>query len=121
MFFLGLPLVLVVTVFVAAAEGLSPLWLVLSGVIAMPVYAMIPGVLDNAAPFSNPTEEAKSASNFPIMMLSMVGAFAIAGAATAASAMGLLAYFLILEAIVSACLCFGFQKLVARSRWRVFD
>jgi len=121
MLFLGLPLVLALCAYVLFTGHYSFLWLVLAGLIAMPVYAMIPGVMENATPLSNPIEEAKSTSNFPVMMLSMFGSFLVAGAATAAAAMGFLAYFLILEAAVAIFLCFVMQKIVARRGWRVCD
>lgn len=121
MLFLGLPLVLVLTAYVAFTGHLENLWLVLAGVIAMPVYAMIPGTVDNSTPLSNPIEEAKSTSNFPIMMLSMFGSFFVAGAATAASALGYLAYFLVLETVIAVALCLFLQKQVNRHGWRSYD
>jgi ABC-2 type transport system permease protein len=121
MLFLGLPLVLALVAYVVFTRHFDYLWLVLAGLIAMPVYAMIPGIMENATPLSNPIEEAKSTSNFPIMMLSMFGSFCIAGVATFASAIGYLAYFLIAEAVAAVLLCLAMKKLVARHGWRTYD
>jgi len=119
--FLSVPMLIVLTVFMAATHGLSAVWLILPGVIALPVYAMIPGVTGNATPLSNPIEEAKSMSNLPVMMGSMFAAMAIGGLATAASVMGFLAYFLVLESIASLILCLILRTAVSRSTWRSYD
>ena len=80
LFFLTLPLLLVFAVlaFVLRADS-AQLLLLLPGVIALPVYALIPSLRGGAVPFSVPTEEAKSAgrglSMIGVMLISMVLAF----------------------------------------------
>ena len=118
---LGMPLVLVLCAYVVFSGQLSFLPLVLAGLIAMPVYAMVPGVMDDATPLSNPIEESKNAMNFPIMMVSMFGAFAVAGTATLAFANGLIAYFLALETLIAIALCVVMQKIIAGRGWRAYD
>jgi len=119
--FLALPMLLGLAIFAAVTQGFSSLWVILPGVIALPVYALIPGIIGNATPLSNPLEEAKSMNNMPIMMVSMLGAFGVAGAATAAAAVGFLPLFLIAEVVVSGVLCFVLNSIVAKSTWRVYD
>ncbi len=53
----------------------APLLLLLPGMVALPVYALVPCVMGEAVPLSKPTEEAKSTSRglkfFAVMMVSM--------------------------------------------------
>ena len=59
--------------------------------------------------------------NFPIMMVSMFGAFAVAGIATLAFVNGLIAHFLALETLIAIALCFVMQKIIAGRGWRAYD
>ena len=118
---LSLPMVILLFVFAAIFLGPATLWLLLPGVLALPVYSMIPAVFENAVPLSNPQEEAKSMNSFPILMLSMLGSFGIAAAAMALSAIGLLPYFLIGELAAVVGICLLFRAKIAKSRFRVYD
>jgi len=121
MFFLCVPMLIMLLAFVVIMEGPSSVWLILPGVIAMPAYALIPGIIGNATPLSNPMEEAKSMNNMPIMMLSTFGAMGIGGVATTASSMGFLAIFLIIETISSVALCCFLYSITKKATWRVYD
>jgi hypothetical protein len=118
---LCVPLLMVLAIFIGVTQGAAALLLILPGAIAMPAYALVPGLFGDITPLSSPQEEAKSASNFPIMMVSLAGSFGLAGLASVTSAMGLLPYFLILEAIVSVVLCIFINAIVAKSSWRIVD
>jgi hypothetical protein len=69
-FFLTLPMLLGLSIFFAVMHGISGIEMMVAGLFALPVYAMIPGTFDNSTPLSNPIEEAKSLNNMPVMMLS---------------------------------------------------
>ena len=119
--FLCFPMILALSIFCVISEGPRSLLLVLAGVLALPVFSLLPSVIGNSTPLSNPTEEAKSANNMPIMMLSTFAALGVAAAATAASYFGLIGVFLIVEAAISGVVSLFLQRIVARQTWRLYD
>ncbi len=120
-FFLTLPMMVALSIFFVATRGISSLGMVLSGLFALPIYAMIPGAFENAAPLSNPIEEAKSLNNMPVMMLSIFGSIGVAGGATLFASLGLLPVFWVIEAIVSAIACVLMHRLTLKRGWRTYD
>ena len=119
--FLTLPLLAGLSIFAVVTQGGDSLWFVLVGAIALPIYTLIPGATGDATPLSNPIEEAKSARNMPVMMLSLFGAIGLAGAATGASALGFFFPFLAVEMVVSLIICYFLQLQVAKRKWRLYD
>jgi hypothetical protein len=74
-----LPFFLVLGAFALSAGGHPPRWwLLLPGLIALPVYSMIPGSDGDAVPLSRAGEEAKSASRGLVMIGSALVAIVIA-------------------------------------------
>ena len=119
--FMSLPMVALLFGYVLLFERPATLLLLLPGVIALPVYAMIPAMFDNAVPLSNPQEEAKSLNSFPILMVSAFGSFGIAGAAVACAAAGWFSYFLVVETAAAVSVCMIFRTHIAKRSFRVYD
>ena len=119
--FLTIPLLAGLAIFAAFSQGGASLWFVLVGVIALPIYTLIPGATGDATPLANPVEEAKAAKNMPVMMASIFGAIGLAGIATGAAAFGFLYPFLAVETVVSFMICYFLQLRVAKSTWRLYD
>lgn len=118
---LGLPTFGLLVVATAFLQGMAALWLILPGLIALPVYSLIPSLMANSTPLSNPIEEAQSAANFPITILSLAVAMVLAGVGTGAQYMGLLAPFLAVEAAVSVLLCLVLSKRASNRTWPAWD
>jgi hypothetical protein len=96
------------------------LLLLLPGLIAMPVYALIPS-LRGAVPLSQPTDEVKSAgrglSMAGIILLSTI----IAGIATLSWIEGFFWYFVAIELLVAICLYTAINSKLNRKRWAPVD
>jgi len=96
------------------------LLLLVPGLIAMPVYALIPS-LGGAVPLSQPTDEAKSAgrglSMVGIILVSMI----IAGIATLTWTEGFFWYFVAIELSVAICLYVAMHFKLNRKRWAPVD
>jgi ABC-2 type transport system permease protein len=91
--------------------------LLLPGLIALPVFALVPGVTGNAVPLSVPTEEAKSAGRGLRLMAAMLVSMAVSGLALGAQAAGLFKWFLLAEIILVAAIYAGLRIRCASVRW----
>lgn len=91
--------------------------LLIPGILALPVYAMIPCVRGRAVPLCRPTEEAKSARRAltPIMVMLLAGV--LSGVAAWAWSGGWLAPFLAVELVLVAMAYFLLRSVAARARW----
>jgi ABC-2 type transport system permease protein len=119
---LTLPLLLSLAVFAwFTRHDSSRLFLLLPGVITLPVFAMVPCLGGKAVPLSQPTEEAKSASRGLTMMGAMFASMAVAGVASVARAGGWFIWFLAIEAIFVAGLYVGMRASLARARWQAVE
>ncbi|HAB15919.1 MAG TPA: hypothetical protein PLX89_20745 [Verrucomicrobiota bacterium] len=105
---------LVAWAFVGATSDLA---LLLPGLIALPVYALIPCLGGNAVPFSVPSEEAKSASRGLSMIGVMVVSMAGAGVALWAWSSGWFEWFLLGESVAVIGLYIGMRRAVQSARW----
>jgi hypothetical protein len=96
---------------------LSHLPLLLPGVIALPVYSMIPCLRGKAVPFSLPTEEAKSATRG----LSMIGfvfvSMGVAGLAIWSWSGGWFSRFLAVELLLAIGIYLTLRLSVTTARW----
>jgi hypothetical protein len=99
----------------------AKLTLLLAGIISLPAVSMLPCANGEAVPFSQPSEEAKSAGRG----LQMVGvtfvSMAVAGVATVADSLGLLWWFLAIEAIVAAGVYAFLRYRCSAARWPSID
>jgi hypothetical protein len=117
-FALTIPLfALVIALALALGIELSKLRLLLVGAIALPALSMVPCLSGEAVPFSQPSEEAKSAGRGIQMVGVMFVSMLIAGGAAAVDAFGVFWWFLGLEAVVAAGVYAVLHHLCAKARW----
>jgi hypothetical protein len=93
----------------------------LPGVLALPVYALLPCLGGRAVPLSLPTEEAKSAGRGLSMIGVMFVAMALAGVTSWAWQGGWFWRFVAGEAVLVAGLYAGLRRLVTVARWPSID
>jgi hypothetical protein len=99
--FLTLPMLVVIGAVILLVHGPGPkLLLLLPGVVALPVYALVPGLIGKAIPLSAPIEEGKSAGRGLTMMSVMFISFALAGIADFMFSRGWFWPFLAAETII---------------------
>jgi hypothetical protein len=91
--------------------------LLLPGIIALPVYAMLACLKGNAVPFSLPSEEAKSAGRGLKMIAVMMASGLLALAATLCWNYGFFRWLLLAEVFVALGLYWPMRASVASSRW----
>jgi hypothetical protein len=111
--------VLVAAVLLASLLGSAHthLPLLLPGIIALPLYAMLPCLKGNAVPFSLPSEEAKSAGRGLKMIGVMMASGVLAVAATLCWNYGFFKWLLLAEVFVVIGLYIPMRASVASSRW----
>jgi hypothetical protein len=116
--FIALPM-LILFAGVAWLLGASPanLALLLPGIIALPLYSLIPGLRGQVVPLSQPIESAKAAGRGLIMIVIMIISFALAGLAAFAWSQGWFGWFLGVEIVVSAGLYMVFRRTLNASPW----
>ncbi|MEO7520432.1 MAG: hypothetical protein ABIW79_01320 [Gemmatimonas sp.] len=93
------------------------LLLMLPGLVALPVYAMIPCLGGKAVPLSRPPDEAKAARRTSLTMLVMFSSAALAGIASFLHTRGYFVHFLIAETAVAATAYLFMRASLARERW----
>jgi hypothetical protein len=115
---LGLPMLLLYSLG-ATLLHVRPgeLLLFLPGLMAVPVYALIPASLTGAIPLSRPTEEAKSAGRGLWFIVTMFVTLGLGGVALLARSRGYFGEFLLGEAVVSAAVYLLLHRKLARVRW----
>jgi len=115
---LALPMLLLVGLIVWLLRGdLTPLILFLPGIIALPVFALVPGLGGRGVPLSLPIDAAKSAGRGLNMMLVMAITFGLAIVASMAWTQGWFWWLVLVEAIVAVCLYCGMRLSLAKTRW----
>ncbi len=119
---LTLPLFVVFMVSVYfLSHGAMALALLAPGVIALPVFSIIPTIGGGAIPLSRPVEDAKSIGRglifVPVMIVSMI----IAGMAAWAWTTGWFAWFLLGETMLAAAIYFPLKLNLAAARWESLE
>ena len=115
---LALPMMLLVGLIVWLLRGsFSELVLLLPGVIALPVFALVPHLGGHGVPLSQPTDAAKSATRGLNIMLVMVIAFALAGLASYSWTQGWFRWLVVGEATVAVGLYSALRWSLASARW----
>ncbi len=99
-------------------KDLSQFCLLLPGIIALPIYALVPAVIGHAVPLSSPIEEAKSAGRGLTMVLVMFISIALSGLASFAWERAWFWQFLSVETIAAAILYFVMRSMLDRIRWK---
>ena len=115
---LTLPVLVVFGLFAWVMRGqVTELALLLPGLIALPVYSLIPNLGGKGVPLSLPTEEAKSAGRG----LTMIGVMAISGllsaVATFAWSGGWFWWLVMFELVAVAALYVGMRASISAARW----
>jgi hypothetical protein len=119
--FLALPAVLAFGLLAWSTQrDAFQLLLIVPGLIAMPVYALLPGV-SGAVPFSQPADNAKSTGRGLAMIGTIFVAMAIAAAATLAWTGGVFWYFVAAELLVAIGLYAALVFRLNRKRWPPLD
>jgi hypothetical protein len=117
-FFLTLPLLAAFVVVAWLLRGnAASLWLLLPGMIALPVYTLIPHVGGRAVPLSVAGDEARSAGRGLSMILVMLISTVLGGAALWTWHVGWFRWFLAGEAIVVAAIYFPMRRSLLSTRW----
>jgi len=118
LFLLALPMLLIFALVTRLMHhDNSALLLLLPGIMALPVYALVPCLMGEAVPLSKPTEEAKSTSRglkfFGVMMISM----AVSGVAYLASATGWFWWMMLVEFVAVVVAYLGMRAALTRLQW----
>lgn len=117
-FLLALPAVALILLGICLMPGgLAKAAMLFPGLIAMPVFALIPGAIEKTVPLSKPTEEAKSAARGGIMILLMMVSLVVPGIALVAKHHGVFGLFLIAEVGVVVLACWLLSKVIAAKKW----
>jgi hypothetical protein len=117
--FLTLPILIILALLVSLLRGLDgEILLLLPGIIALPVYSLVPGVLGKAIPFSTPIEEAKAASRGANMFLALMISMLVSTIASVAWSHGWFWPFMAVEAVAVIGLYLGMRHTLANMRWK---
>ena len=115
---LGIPLAAGVTlVSWLMVHDANVLTLLLPGLIALPVFSLIPCLGGHAVPLSIPSEEAKSASRGLSLMGMMFGSMILSGLAMAAKHFGFFWWMILAESVVAVVSYVGLRAMVETARW----
>jgi hypothetical protein len=115
---LTLPVLVVFGLIAWALRGHSAnLALLLPGVMALPVFALVPNLGGKGVPLSLPTEEAKSANRGVTMIGVMLASGVLSGLATWAWSGGWFVWLLLAELIIVGALYVGLRVSLAAARW----
>ncbi len=116
--FLTLPLLLLFGVIILVLQvKLTQLALLLPGILAIPVFALLPGLIGKNVPLSQPPEDAKAANRGAAMILTMLLTVTLAGVTVWAWAQGWFHWLLLGEAIVVGLLYYIFRARMSRATW----
>ena len=115
---LTLPMLLLVGLVVWLLAGdPAQLILFLPGMIALPVFALVPSLGGKGVPLSAPTDAAKAAGRSLNMILVMIIAFALAGVTELAWLHGWFWWLVIGEMVVAAGIYGIMLAVIGRARW----
>jgi hypothetical protein len=120
--FLALPGAVIMALIVWLSDRHSPqVLMLLPGLIAVPVYALVPNLGGQGLPLSLPAEEAKSAGRGLTMMVAMFSSMALSGLALLAWSTGWFQWFLLIETIVAVSLYMIMRRSLANVRWATLE
>ena len=117
LFFLAFPTILIYAALILSFGSPSDLVMLLPGIIALPVFAMIPCLSGRLIPLSQPPNVYKATTRIIYLVGSMVSAGVIAGLSAFARSKGWLAELLVAETLVAGAAYFTMRAAVDRSRW----
>ena len=117
-----LPMILlsgIIVLFVAQTG--TPLALMLPGLIAIPVYAMIPCLGGKAVPLSRPPDQSKAAGRSSTMIMVMISSGVVAGITVWAHSGGWFRELLAGEVVLVTALYLLMRARVTAARWPAID
>ena len=95
----------------------SELLLLLPGIVALPVYSLLPNLGGKGIPFSLPGDDAKSAGRAQTMIGVTMLSMALAGVASLSWWTGYFWLLIVVELIVVAVLYVGMSAWASAARW----
>jgi hypothetical protein len=98
-------------------KDISDLLLMVPGIMALPIYALVPCVRGNAVPLSLPTEEAKSARRGLTTLGAAIVSMLLGGISYWAWNTGWFNWLLLFEAILAVPVYLGLRAARTRVRW----
>jgi hypothetical protein len=104
-----------------AQRNASNLLLLLPGLIATPVTALVPAALNRGIPLSLPTEEAKSANRSMIMFAVMIVSLGLSGIALWSWSTGWFKWMILGELLVTVPVYIGLRILASKLRWQSIE
>jgi hypothetical protein len=114
----SLPVFIAIAAAIITIQGFnSKIFLLLPGLIAVPVYSLVPAFIGRAIPLSTPIEEGKSAGRGVTMLLIMVLSIALSGVAFTLWDYHWFWPFLVAETIVVAAVYVAMRYALSRIRW----
>ena len=117
--FLTLPMLAIVAGVILCLPGMrSQFCLLLPGIVALPVYSLVPGLIERAIPLSSPIEEGKSAGRGITMMVVMFISMGLSGVAYFLFTRGYFWPFMAAETIVVSGLYALMRYLLGRVLWK---
>jgi hypothetical protein len=117
--FLTFPILIGMGVIIALLHGVNKeLLLLLPGIIAVPIYSLVPGILNKAIPLSTPIEEAKAANRGLAMFAFILIAMFLSVLASLAWSHGLFGQLLLVETILVIGLYTWMRRALANLRWQ---
>jgi hypothetical protein len=120
--FITLPMILLTGIIVVlVAQKGAPLALMLPGLIAIPVYAMIPCLGGKAVPLSRPPDQSKAANRSSTMFGVMLSSGVLAGIAAWSYSGGWFRELLLGEAVLVVAAYLVMRARVTAARWPSID
>ncbi|MEO5712717.1 MAG: hypothetical protein ABIT37_04440, partial [Luteolibacter sp.] len=101
--------------------GVSSLFQLLPGILALPIFSRISGISSDQLPLSLPGEEAKAAGRGLLSMVAMISAMAVGGAAAVAQSFGYFNTFLIVEAVIALTCALLMDSKIRSLRWNPLE
>jgi ABC-2 type transport system permease protein len=120
--FLGVPLLAMYAVLILVIQReFSALLLLLPGMIAMPVFSLVPSLDGSGVPLVSPTEEAKGAGRGLAVMVFSLISFVLVGLTMWSWKEGWFALFVVGETVVAVIVYATIHRKFADMRWRKLE
>ncbi|HTZ70402.1 MAG TPA: hypothetical protein VMB71_07105 [Acetobacteraceae bacterium] len=122
LFFLTLPLLVIFAALIwLPGHDPAQLLMLIPGVIAIPIYSLIPTIGGGGVPLSMPTEEAKSAGRGLTMIVASFASMALGGLALMSWTLGFLWWLVAVEIIAGVTLYVLLRRSLAGATWQSME
>lgn len=120
--FLTVPMLLLLAVLLMALRvSWGQMLLLVPGVLTVPIFALVPGLMGKDVPLSQPPEDAKATNRGLSMMLMSIIALVLSGVATWANMRGWLHWLLLGETVLVAGLYAFLRARLNRAKWTTVE